>query len=74
MAQKKSDRDAQTLKNFMGNVKYYCEYNHLAVPDAAYIERQWRAGVPLDDLVNQFVKSSDLKQTRAENDRRKSHG
>jgi len=64
------------MKNFIENVKYYCEYYSKKVPDDAFIISGRKAGIPLDEIVERFEKARRLgarrsKQTFVAMERRK---
>lgn len=49
-------RDRERFKNFVENVRYYCEYNSKAMPDEAFILEYWKQEMPLDDIVEKYLK------------------
>ena len=54
----KNPREAQLLKNFISNVRYYCEYNSKPVPDEKFIADGWKNKIPLDELVEKYERGS----------------
>jgi len=62
MVQKKEERERNLLCNFISNVKYYCEYNKLEIPDKEFVEREWQKGVPLDEVVDKWLISTRKKK------------
>jgi hypothetical protein len=62
MARKKEEWEKSRLSNFISNIKYYCEYNRIEIPDSAFVEREWKAGVPLDEVVDKWLVSRRKKR------------
>jgi hypothetical protein len=58
---KLTDRERQTLKNFISNVEYYCSYFSKPLPDEDFISQHWKAGLPLDEIVDKFGKERPVK-------------